>query len=132
MANYYEKILKDIEKLVDEKDYKEAMIIIDDELEQPYSPEDFEKKILEIRKDITIHMEESTDRNPKSGLIQKLFSKEFHERLHAIVALSEFEFDTLDLDLIFVFLTHEKTNFLKTLMMELLIEQAVDKEFILH
>lgn len=49
MSNYYDDILKKIKDLYEQKEYLKASMIIDEELNMPFVPSDFEEKLLDLK-----------------------------------------------------------------------------------
>lgn len=48
METYYEEIIKEVQLLIEKKDYKEAYAILSDELKMPYIPLECEAKLIEL------------------------------------------------------------------------------------
>lgn len=49
MSNYYDDILKKIQDLYEQKEFMKAAMIIDEELNMPFVPSDFEEKLLDLK-----------------------------------------------------------------------------------
>jgi hypothetical protein len=64
--NHYQKILVKLDQLIINKKYSDALMIINEELQSPYLPNDFSHKLLKLNKEITFLIYEKND-NLDSG-----------------------------------------------------------------
>lgn len=65
--NYYDQIIFDIKDFINKKEYDKASKIIEDELNMPYIPLDFEDKLFNIKKNLSLKFND--DRNKKYNSI---------------------------------------------------------------
>ena len=52
--NYYDELLSKLDELMDNKHYKEAEKLIDDELSMAYVPKDIESKLKEYKDEVKV------------------------------------------------------------------------------
>ena len=126
MNNYYEEIVAKIEALIAENDYLKAKMIVDDELKMPYVPKDLEDKLQEydlLLKDKLRHNEFILD---DDTLRSYLFDGEYKQFIAANYL------DSLNLrnylDLIEEYLISDGYKRAKVLIINSLIEQAIDQK----
>lgn len=124
--NYYDEILKQIEKLINDKDYDEAYRIIKNELNMPYIPSDIEQSLLNYYK-IVKSLQNSFNLLTDDDLCGYLKG----DAEHQLIACNELHNKNLR-DYIDVCDEYLKSNgFInsKALLIDSLIKQEIDYDF---
>ena len=125
--NFYDELITKLDKLMDEKKYKEAEKLIDDELSMAYVPADIEEKLYAYKDEIRVHNFRSASLSEEE-LEECLFS----DREHQLLAVAQL--DKMNLrDQISLCEKYLKSNgFInaKVLLIESLIRQEIDHHFI--
>ena len=85
MGDYYQEILQEIRKLMDEGAYDEAMFTLKKELNMPYIPQDAEKEFLRLRKELAYLRADTRENREETtaSLLTKLLHGSAEEQLAA-------------------------------------------------
>lgn len=90
MENYYEEIINEIQECIDQKKYEVAMILLKKEFSMPYIPQDVEKRLQELMRDVKFQIHEKSQDTESSldTLLEKL-NGSAQEQLSAASQLSK-------------------------------------------
>ena len=129
--NYYDEKIENIYLLISQKNYKQAISLIKEELRMPYIPKIYEEKIIKIMDNIKSENTNETNNTSisKDVAIEYLMSNEEEKESMALEFLREHNLRN-DKDL---FKKRLETwplekNILKAYLFELLVEQEIDME----
>lgn len=125
--NYYEEILLNIEKLIEDEDYEKANRLILNELEVSYIPKDFQLKLNQLSDQIRPYIlkkEEITDE-----LIERYLNEDETHQLIAVNALNNKNLRDY-IPLCEKFLESDSYKNAKVLLIDSLINQEINHEFI--
>ncbi|AEM68732.1 Protein of uncharacterised function (DUF3196) [Mycoplasma putrefaciens] len=133
MKNFYDELLENINDAIDQKNYENALKLINNELSMPYIPTDVEKKLLKLLKVIRNKQKEQLNLKTESYDFYKikslLNSDDYLQQLLAFKHLKTINIKLL-LDDIKQFLIDKKNkNENKTLLLMTLAELEFDFDF---
>ncbi|MEE8807031.1 MAG: DUF3196 domain-containing protein [Lactimicrobium sp.] len=133
MENYYDEIIAEIQKAIDDKKYEEAEYLLQRELKMPYIPEDAEKKLHALAKDLAYAMSDAKPVSEESAdtLIQQLLSDKPALALSAASALCSRSLREY-LREIQSYLAGNPLPEAAALLMEGMAEQGINEEFTLN
>ncbi|AKU80056.1 DUF3196 family protein [Spiroplasma turonicum] len=135
MANYYEDVSKKLSTLIDNNNFEAALKIINEELLAPYIPEKFEKYLQTWNDYINEHMELS-QRKLFSWSLEKVVyvmknENDQHSHLVAFDFLRELNARKIIDDISEYLINPINSDENKTFLLMILIEQKIDKEFVI-
>ena len=133
MENYYDKIIAEIRTAIDDKKYGEAEYLLQRELKMPYIPEDAEKRLHDLSKDLAYAKSEADPVKEESAdtLIQQLLSGKPALALSAASALCSRSLREY-LNEIQSYLAGNPLPEAAAILMEGLSEQGINEEFTLN
>lgn len=124
--NYYDELIDSIKRLIDSKDYEEALNLINNELKLGYIPLNIEEKLKEYLKTL----KEATY-SPKSLTEQDIEHYLFDSPEHQLLAVDELNKRNLRefIDLCEKFLVSNGYDNAKALLVDSLIKQEINYDF---
>ena len=128
---YYEEILEEIKKKMDNKEYEAALLQIKEELAMPYLPLDFEKTLNELKRDVQYQISEES--SPKQISIDKILNMlkgNEKSQLRAVDLLADYNLRDY-LPEIKDYLSKDPCEEASALLIELIAEQEIRDEFIM-
>ena len=125
--NYYDELLSKLDELMDNKHYKEAEKLIDDELSMAYVPKDIESKLNEYKDEIKVYTFRSRSLNDEQ-IEEYLFNDPEHQ-LRAVTELDKRNLRDL-IDLCDKYLRSNGFINAKVLLIDSLIRQQIDHRFV--
>ncbi len=129
MSNYYDDILKKIKDLYEQKEYLKASMIIDEELNMPFVPSDFEEKLLDLKDQYSELIKDNALIVDDDDLAAFLFADPYKQLIAANYL------DGLNLrnylDLIDRFLRSDGDRHAKSLLIASLIDQGIKEKMTL-
>jgi len=131
MNSFYDEVLEEIESLMKDKKYHEALGIVERELKMPYVPRDFEKKLLGYKRDIKFYINDKKDGTSISidNVLNKLKGKA-ESQLAACVALSKMNLRDF-IDEVQDYLSKDPYPEASAYLLEAIAEQGLPDEFTL-
>ena len=125
--NYYDELLTKLDELMDNKHYKEAEKLIDDELSMAYVPKDIESKLKEYKDEVKVYTFRSRSLNDEQ-IEEYLFNDPEHQ-LRAVTELDKRNLRDL-IDLCDKYLRSNGFINAKVLLIDSLIRQQIDHRFV--
>ena len=125
--NYYDELLSKLDELMDNKHYKEAEKLIDDELSMAYVPKDIESKLKEYKDEVKVYTFRSRSLNDEQ-IEEYLFNDPEHQ-LRAVTELDKRNLRDL-IDLCDKYLRSNGFINAKVLLIDSLIRQQIDHRFV--
>ena len=125
--NYYDELLSKLDELMDNKRYKEAEKLIDDELSMAYVPKDIESKLKEYKDEVKVYTFRSRSLNDEQ-IEEYLFNDPEHQ-LRAVTELDKRNLRDL-IDLCDKYLRSNGFINAKVLLIDSLIRQQIDHRFV--
>ena len=125
--NYYDELLSKLDELMDNKHYKEAEKLIDDELSMAYVPKDIESKLKEYKDEVKVYTFRSRSLNEEQ-IEEYLFNDPEHQ-LRAVTELDKRNLRDL-IDLCDKYLRSNGFINAKVLLIDSLIRQQIDHRFV--
>ncbi len=125
--NYYDELLNKLDELMDNKHYKEAEKLIDDELSMAYVPKDIESKLKEYKDEVKVYTFRSRSLNDEQ-IEEYLFNDPEHQ-LRAVTELDKRNLRVL-IDLCDKYLRSNGFINAKVLLIDSLIRQQIDHRFV--
>ena len=125
--NYYDELLSKLDELMDNKHYKEAEKLIDDELSMAYVPKDIESKLKEYKDEVKVYTFRSRSLNEEQ-IEEYLFNDPEHQ-LRAVIELDKRNLRDL-IDLCDKYLRSNGFINAKVLLIDSLIRQQIDHRFV--
>lgn len=124
--NYYDEIYSKIEELYQAGDYSKATILLEDELNMPYIPKDFESRLLKLKSDY----QSSHSFSKKSLNDEEIEDYLNGDSLKQLVAVNYLDTTNLRdyLDLIRAYLMSDGDINAKVLLISSLINQDINEE----
>ena len=129
--NYYDEIIEQIELLINEEKWNDALFMIKTELQVPYVPEDFERKFTELENKVkTLSIGDRDARTINEELIVKnLFASEKSLRVLSLVQFENLNASKYIDEIKKVFNEDINDNEEKTLLLIQLNGQKMNEEF---
>lgn len=131
MANYYDEILEDVQKLLANNDWEEALFVLKKELEMPYIPKDIEEKLKYLQKEALYQKSQTYEPKEESleSILNHLKGSE-KQQLAAAVALTGRNLRECIAE-IQAWLEDNPCPEAAALVIEALGEQQINEEFVL-
>ncbi|MGB4984954.1 MAG: DUF3196 family protein [Erysipelotrichaceae bacterium] len=130
MSNYYDEILLEINELIDQGKINQALRKIENELDMPYIPVELEEQLNDLYRQYFVGGETSSLIVDSEQLI-KLFNGSFEDNALAIESLKKLNLRDY-LSIIVDYLFNPKYIEISSIMIELLINQNIDQQFVYH
>ncbi|WP_339022425.1 DUF3196 family protein [Spiroplasma endosymbiont of Crioceris asparagi] len=133
--NYYEEILEEIEELISEAKFDEALDLLNVELKMPYIPKDIEVKMMKLFKEVAILKQEKISQELKSNWslekVNKIINDQKKVDLHVIAfsKLRDFNAKKILDSLITYLKNYNNPDEAKTFLFLVLAEQELDHVF---
>lgn len=127
--DYYTEILNDLEKLLEQKQYDDALFVIRSELRMPYVPPDFKEKLEAIRERIPVS-EEHVLKVPDEEKIRELLKGDGESQMYAVYSLINQNLRKHKV-LVDDILSSDTISQAKDILIYALIEQEISEEFFL-
>lgn len=128
MSNYYEKMIKDAEALMEQREYAKAYEILDTEVKMPYIPMAYEEKIQSLYKDCSQALK------PERRMAvydindcMELLNGTLEQALQAVELLRASNIRK-HLDLVESYLSVDPDFMIRSMLIEILMEQDVTDE----
>ena len=125
--NYYDELLSKLDELMDNKHYKEAEKLIDDELSMAYVPKDIESKLKEYKDEVKVYTFRSRSLNEEQ--IEEYLYNDPEHQLRAVTELDKRNLRDL-IDLCDKYLRSNGFINAKVLLIDSLIRQQIDHRFV--
>lgn len=130
--NYYDEIMLKIRELINTEQLKQAQQLLDEELSMPYIPSYAEKQFHEMKRELHGRLSKDTFHGVLPHEIENyLMSDDPREQLRAVQSLSEYSCRSY-LDLIQSFFEMRPDAKIQALMIDILIEQQINEEFVIE
>ena len=129
MANYYDEVIADINSKISKKEFAEARVVIEKELGMPYIPEEIEKKLRQLQKEVTYQSSEATSSSEPTldNLLDQLFSETPRKQLVAAIGMCKRNLRDC-VEEIQKYLKKNPCDEVSALLIEALIEQQISDE----
>ena len=128
--DYYTEILNDLEKLLANEQYDDALFMIRSELRMPYVPPDFKEKLEEMEKRIPRN-DEHTVKVPDEDKIRELLKGDAESQMYAVYSLTNQNLRKHKVLIDDVF-SSDSLPQAKDIVIYALIEQEISEEFTLN
>ena len=128
--DYYTEILNDLEKLLADGQYDDALFMIRSELRMPYVPPDFKEKLEEMEKRIP-RSDEHTVKVPDEDKIRELLKGDAESQMYAVYSLTNQNLRKHKVLIDDVF-SSDILPQAKDILIYALIEQEISEEFTLN
>ncbi|MBR3150859.1 MAG: hypothetical protein IKF46_02650 [Erysipelotrichaceae bacterium] len=128
--DYYTEILNDLEKLLADEQYDDALFMIRSELRMPYVPPDFREKLEEMEKRIP-RSDEHTLKVPDEDKIRELLKGDAESQMYAVYSLTNQNLRKHKVLIDDVF-SSDILPQAKDILIYALIEQEISEEFTLN
>ena len=128
--DYYTEILNDLEKLLADEQYDDALFMIRSELRMPYVPPDFKEKLEEMEKRIP-RSDEHTVKVPDEEKIRELLKGDAESQMYAVYSLTNQNLRKHKVLIDDVF-SSDILPQAKDILIYALIEQEISEEFTLN
>lgn len=128
--DYYTEILNDLEKLLADEQYDDALFMIRSELRMPYVPPDFKEKLEEMEKRIPRN-DEHTVKVPDEEKIRELLKGDAESQMYAVYSLTNQNLRKHKVLIDDVF-SSDILPQAKDILIYALIEQEISEEFTLN
>ncbi|MBQ1289571.1 MAG: DUF3196 family protein [Erysipelotrichaceae bacterium] len=128
--DYYTEILNDLEKLLADGQYDDALFMIRSELRMPYVPPDFKEKLEEMEKRIP-RSDEHTVKVPDEEKIRELLKGDAESQMYAVYSLTNQNLRKHKVLIDDVF-SSDILPQAKDILIYALIEQEISEEFTLN
>ncbi len=128
--DYYTEILNDLEKLLADGQYDDALFMIRSELRMPYVPPDFREKLEEMEKRIPRN-DEHTMKVPDEDKIRELLKGDAESQMYAVYSLTNQNLRKHKVLIDDVF-SSDVLPQAKDILIYALIEQEISEEFTLN
>ena len=128
--DYYTEILNDLEKLLADEQYDDALFMIRSELRMPYVPPDFREKLEEMEKRIP-RSDEHTLKVPDEDKIRELLKGDAESQMYAVYSLTNQNLRKHKVLIDDVF-SSDVLPQAKDILIYALIEQEISEEFTLN
>ena len=128
--DYYTEILNDLEKLLADEQYDDALFMIRSELRMPYVPPDFREKLEEMEKRIPRN-DEHTVKVPDEDKIRELLKGDAESQMYAVYSLTNQNLRRHKVLIDDVF-SSDVLPQAKDILIYALIEQEISEEFTLN
>lgn len=129
MRNYYDEILERIHGLIEERQYDEAQALLLTELNMPYVPLEFEKKL----KELLVSIKESSN----TGRVSEMDESELETYLYGneeqqLIAVNQLSKQNLRMhkELCRAYLLSNPSTSAAALLIDSCIEQAINEDFV--
>lgn len=133
MSNFYDELLSDIKKAIDDNDFENALKLINTELSMPYIPENVESDLLKYLKIIRTKQNKNLFENNRNFNIDKiremLNSKDTIQQMIAIKNLASVNIRLLLEDVEKYLISKNNSNDNKTFLLLALSEQDINIDF---
>ncbi|MDQ0567830.1 DUF3196 family protein [Mycoplasma yeatsii] len=133
MSNFYDELLNDIKKAIDDNDFENALKLINTELSMPYIPENVESDLLKYLKIIRTEQNKNLFENNNNFNIDKiremLNSKDTIQQMIAIKNLASVNIRLLLDDVKKYLISKNNSNDNKTFLLLALSEQDINIDF---
>lgn len=127
--NYYNQILKEIDELIENEEFEEALVKVKTELSMPYIPSDIEPKLTERYQIINQNFNLNKSKEISSDDLEYyLLSEDKAKQMQAIRALNELNLRS-HIDLVQKYFDTSPQAELQALLIDSLIDQKIDTEF---
>lgn len=126
--SYYNDILLQINSLIQAKAYKEAELLVNEEMNMPYIPPDILIKLIELQSQITIHTKSDRPKALDEETIRKLLDSDISHQESAVYALNELNLRS-HFDLVQTALNQVRDPFLLKILIHICIKQALTETF---
>lgn len=128
MDTYYEEILKEIVKLMDEKNFQEAFAILNEELAMPYIPKESEEKLIQYYNECRSELDlNKVQRTYCEEDIEQLLLGTLDEQFAAVELLKNSNIRK-HLEAIEAYLNHNAHVLIRAYLIEAMMEQNVSEE----
>ena len=128
--DYYTEILNDLEKLLADGQYDDALFMIRSELRMPYVPPDFKEKLEEMEKRIPRN-DEHTVKVPDEEKIRELLKGDAESQMYAVYSLTNQNLRKHKVLIDDIF-SSDILPQAKDILIYALIEQEISEEFTLN
>ena len=128
--DYYTEILNDLEKLLADEQYDDALFMIRSELRMPYVPPDFKGKLEEMERRIPSN-DEHTLKVPDEDKIRELLKGDAESQMYAVYSLTNQNLRKHKVLIDDVF-SSDVLPQAKDILIYALIEQEISEEFTLN
>ncbi|MBR3167309.1 MAG: DUF3196 family protein [Erysipelotrichaceae bacterium] len=128
--DYYTEILNDLEKLLADEQYDDALFMIRSELRMPYVPPDFKEKLEEMERRIPSN-DEHTLKVPDEDKIRELLKGDAESQMYAVYSLTNQNLRKHKVLIDDVF-SSDVLPQAKDILIYALIEQEISEEFTLN
>lgn len=135
--NYYQDLIEIIKNYIDKKDYKSALVLINEELNVPYVPIEIENELSKFSKQITNNLQEELKNNSYTWNLSKVvevLSQKNDQELHLVAfeALRNLNIRQILNEIKDYLKDKDIKNEYKSFLMFILIEQSIDEDFIVY
>ncbi|MGL5978638.1 MAG: DUF3196 family protein [Erysipelotrichaceae bacterium] len=129
MDSYYEEILLELAKLMQQEEYQEVYDILQDEFKMPYIPKESEEKMIALYNEVRpiLHA-----RNTSKVMDEETLEAQLHGNLEqALLAVGYLKEHNVRnyLDMIQAYLVKTPHYLIQSLLIELMIEQRINETF---
>lgn len=129
MDQYYEEILREIAKLLEQKEYQEVYDLLEEEFQMPYIPAESEAKMIEIYNEVrSILKAKQGEKRLDEDELEDLLNRNVESAMQVVQYVKERNIRQYS-DLIAAYLKNRPHYLIKALLIEALIEQGVNETF---
>lgn len=130
MENYYDEILNEIRKCIENKEYAEAMVLLKKELSMPYIPDEAEIQLKDLMKEAKYQMNESkTEKETSLDTLLEMLHGKAEQQLASAAQLSKRNLRDLSEE-IQEYLQNDPYEEAAVFLIEAIAEQQIKEEFI--
>ena len=130
MNNAYKEVINKIKELIEEKKYTEASFILNDELNQPYIPNEVEEVLKTIKKDLNYYLvEEKNYKHLDLDKTLRMLKGNEKSQLYAANLLCDIDLNDILIE-IKDYLEKDPCPEAASLIIDKIAKQRIDEEFI--
>ncbi len=136
MKNYYEELMEKINEAVNNNNFEEAFRIVNEELNAPYVPHDFEEQLEKMHTQLMekLNLKDNNYSNWNTDKVLEIMSKKMDQDVHlmAFDALRGLNARLIIDEIKDYLLDKEIKPEYKTFLVMVLIEQSIDQEIVIE
>lgn len=126
MDNYYKEIIKEIRKYIDNNDYKEALLLLQEELKMPYIPLEEEKQIIDLYNEVNSYFRDNNKKIAYSlDNLEELLNSDLYACFAAVELLKDSNVRKYIKEIEEYFIKSDHNPLVVSLIIEILIAQQI-------
>jgi len=127
MDNYYQDLIKNIKKNINEGNYQTAKVMLDEEFKMPYIPQTIEEELINLQKNVDYYLQKPESQMSVEEILTNI-NKKGEVQFNAISNLIKLNLRDY-IPEIQDFFNHNTNSLAYALLVDALIRQQIDFEF---